>query len=191
MVSECNKFETKLWHWLLIGNPELGLPQIDPLKVDKIDVAQDAGPVTIKAAFRNIDLSGLSKAQVYKISGFDDPGKKKLEIQLKTPLASAVGPYRVKGQVLVLPIGGDGIIKLNFSEEMDLRDNMSITIKICCRKLRCQSEIRYEKSRKERKNLHASWKARDDLRYGWVRNCESESSQKSCVTIAWLITVET
>jgi hypothetical protein len=101
------------------GNAVLGLPQIDPMKVDRIDVSQDGGPVTIKANFRNLDLTGLSKAKIYKISGFDSPGKKKLEFQLRAPLASAVGPYKVKGQVLVLPIGGDGIIKLNFSKEIE------------------------------------------------------------------------
>lgn len=99
------------------GNAELGLEQVDPLKVDNMTVVQEAGPVTLKAKFRDLDLRGLSKAVVYKVSGFDkEPGNSKLEIRLKTPLASAVGPYKVDGRVLVLPIGGEGIIKLNFGE---------------------------------------------------------------------------
>lgn len=99
------------------GNAELGLEQVDPLKVDNITVVQEAGPVTLKANFRDLDIRGLSKAVVYKVTGFNqEPGNSKLEIRLKTPLASAIGPYKADGKVLVIPIGGEGIIKLNFGE---------------------------------------------------------------------------
>lgn len=98
----------------------LGLPQIDPLKVEKIIVKQESGPVVITANFRNIDLSGLSKSRVYKVSGFTaSPENGKLEIRFKTPLASVVGPYKVNGRILGLPIGGEGIVKLNFGIKTD------------------------------------------------------------------------
>lgn len=107
----------------LVGNADLGLPPTDPLKVDKITVKQELGPVSLNANFRDLDLRGLAKAQIYKISGFKkEPGKSKMEISFRTPFASAVGAYNVDGRILVLPIGGNGTIKLDFGKQIFLFD---------------------------------------------------------------------
>jgi hypothetical protein len=95
------------------GIPALGLSQLDPMKVDQLNVTQDAGPITIAAQFKNLDLLGLSKAKVYHISGFSE-GSKKVEIRFKTPLASCVSPYKVAGRILIIPINGEGNSKLIF-----------------------------------------------------------------------------
>lgn len=42
-------------------------------------------------------------------SGFDGKLDGKYEIRLKGPRAELVGPYRVIGRILILPIQGDGI----------------------------------------------------------------------------------
>lgn len=48
------------------GNPGLGLPSIDPLKIDKINIQEGSGgPVNINLSFSNVTMSGLSNLQVY------------------------------------------------------------------------------------------------------------------------------
>lgn len=80
-------------------------------------MVQESGPIAITANLRDIDLKGLSKATIYKVSGFSrNIDNQNVEIQFKTPLASAVGPYKVNGQILILPIGGEGVMKLNMRE---------------------------------------------------------------------------
>lgn len=74
----------------------------------------------IDLKFRNVELLGLSKARVYKVSGFKrDPHSNKVEFHFKTPLASLVGPYSVNGKILFLPIYGDGKVLLNL-ENLDV-----------------------------------------------------------------------
>lgn len=50
------------------GNPGLGLPAIDPLRIDKINIQEGSGgPVSINLAFKNVTLSGLSNLEVYEM----------------------------------------------------------------------------------------------------------------------------
>lgn len=97
------------------GVPELGLAQLDPMTIDILNVTQESPIVTIYANFENIDLTGLEKAKIYKISGFNNESNE-LEIRLKTPLASCVGPYKLTGSILLIPISGQGNIKLVFGK---------------------------------------------------------------------------
>lgn len=49
------------------GNPGLGLPAIDPLKIDRINIqdSNGGGPVNINLFFQNVSMSGLSNLDVY------------------------------------------------------------------------------------------------------------------------------
>lgn len=48
------------------GNPGLGLPSIDPLKIDKINIQEGSGgPVNINLVFKNVTMTGLSNLEVY------------------------------------------------------------------------------------------------------------------------------
>lgn len=68
----------------------------------------------IDLKFRNVELLGISKARVYRLTGFrNDPEGNKLEIDFKTPLGTVVGPYSIKGRMLILPIVGHGNVTLN------------------------------------------------------------------------------
>lgn len=93
------------------GFLELALPSLDPLYIQAIDLVQgNKSPVNIVMNFRNITFSGLSKAKVYKASGFTaNPQGAKIDIRFKTPKIAIIGPYKCVGRVLVLPIQGDGI----------------------------------------------------------------------------------
>lgn len=97
------------------GIDELGLPSFDPLKIKKMNIVQGGqSSVQIDLKFRNVELVGLSKSKVYRVSGFKrDPQGNKLQIDFKTPLGTIVGPYVINGQILILPIVGDGNVTLN------------------------------------------------------------------------------
>lgn len=65
--------------------------------------------VNIALNFMDIEMSGLSKAKVYKASGFNEPSKLDfIDFRFKTPRLVIDGPYRSKGRILVLPIIGNG-----------------------------------------------------------------------------------
>lgn len=115
---------------------QLGLPPIDPMLIEKMDIEQGGNnSVTVHLKFRKVNLFGLSDARVYKISGFQaDPERNKLEIKFKTPLASIEGPYSINGKVLVLPIQGKGNIKLDLL-------NLDVTLKFLTKKVEKNGKI--------------------------------------------------
>lgn len=100
------------------GYPELGLPVLDPLSIDKMDIEQGGdSPVNLKINLRNFYIRGLSDMKFTKIDGFKkDYDKTKTEIRFKFPVLRIEGPYKLNGKVLVLPVQGDGIANLTFRE---------------------------------------------------------------------------
>lgn len=56
----------------VIGNEELGLIPIDPLKLDKFSIVQnEQSPVNIKLHLRNITLTGIKDIVVTKVVSVD------------------------------------------------------------------------------------------------------------------------
>lgn len=105
------------------GDAELNIPSMDPLKIDKMDIAQNGEneAVQMNLKFRRAELLGLSKAKIYKVEGFkEDPDKNILEINFKVPLGSLVGKYDINGKMLILPIAGRGNVTLNL-ENLDIK----------------------------------------------------------------------
>lgn len=94
------------------------MPSLDPLRIDKIDLVQGGkSPVNIALNFRNISFVGLAQAKVYKVGGFNrNPQGDKLDIRFRTPKVSILGPYKILGRVLVLPIQGDGMCNMTLGE---------------------------------------------------------------------------
>lgn len=129
---------------IIKGIPELGLVQLDPLKVETLNVTQDSGPITISARFEKLDLFGLSKAKVYHISGFNE-NSEKLEIRFKTPLASCISPYKASGRILIIPISGEGNSRLLFGRKIvivfDSIDFFYFSTRLYFRKFRCSIEV--------------------------------------------------
>lgn len=114
----------------------LGLPSIDPLKIDRLDIAQSGNEsVKIDLKMRKAKLGGLSMAKLYKLSGFQrDPEKNKLEMSFKTPHATLVGPYIIKGQMLILPIAGKGDCTMKF-------ENLDVHLKFLTKKVQKGDKI--------------------------------------------------
>lgn len=96
--------------------PELGLPVLDPLSIDKMDIEQGGdSPVNLKINLRNFYIRGLSETKFTKIDGFKrDYDKAKMELRFKFPVLRIEGPYKLDGKVLVLPVQGEGMANLTF-----------------------------------------------------------------------------
>lgn len=102
----------------LNGYPELGLPVLDPLRIEKMNVDQGGdGPVNLKISLRNINLIGLSGTRFTKIEGFrQNIDRSKIEIRFIHPVMRIEGPYKLNGKVLVLPVQGSGIANISLCE---------------------------------------------------------------------------
>lgn len=94
----------------VLGNADIALPSIDPLEIDELRVVQDLNAVAIDAKVVDTALGGLSKGKILKITGFD---KGQVEMKFTTPQASFIGPYKLNGKILRLPIQGSGNMKVH------------------------------------------------------------------------------
>ncbi|XP_017080003.2 uncharacterized protein LOC108113805 [Drosophila eugracilis] len=92
------------------ANPGLNLPRLDPLKIDKMVISQgeSASPVGITLTFTDNLLYGIKDQRIVKVKGFGKDLTAKHEVKIVTKIFSLVGPYDIKGKVLILPISGSG-----------------------------------------------------------------------------------
>ncbi|XP_045769163.1 protein takeout-like [Maniola jurtina] len=87
------------------GIPELGIPSLDPLKVQNIDFVLPGGiTVEIKEGF----TKGLRKCRVDSVRNI---GGNQYEVKFHCNLLTK-GKYRSKGQFLMFPIDGEGESKI-------------------------------------------------------------------------------
>lgn len=95
------------------GNSDLALEPIDPFKIDAMTVDQSSGPVNILAQLTRFDILGFSGAKIYKLSGFEND---LIDLHMKMPFATLAGPYKINGNILILPVNGAGKMRLHFSK---------------------------------------------------------------------------
>jgi hypothetical protein len=97
------------------GYPELGLPVMDPLLIDKMTIDQGGnGPVTLKISLKDTTVRGLAGTVFTKIEGLkEDFNRAKIELRFKLPVMTITGPYKMNGRVLVLPVQGNGIANIS------------------------------------------------------------------------------
>ena len=51
------------------GAPEIFLPSLDPVKIDKVTVHHGGdGPVNIKMVLTNVNVYGLNNFEIYKLT---------------------------------------------------------------------------------------------------------------------------
>lgn len=108
--------------WLKLakdGNKEVNLPAFDPLYVPQANIIQDpSSNIAIKLTLRELYISGLKDAEVYKTLGFEEnPTKSKYEVHARIPKLAINSKYTVDGKVLILPITGNGNATLLFGKE--------------------------------------------------------------------------
>lgn len=91
----------------------MGLPALDPLKIEQLAVIQDLNAVKVDAKITNVNMTGLSKAKLTKLKGI---GNGEVEMRFLIPAGGMYGPYKVKGKLLKLSIEGHGTLKITFSK---------------------------------------------------------------------------
>lgn len=95
------------------GNSDLGLSSIDPFEIAEMKMTQETGPVVIDVMSTDDQYFGLSKGNFHKFHGFEHG---LLEIGLKVPALVYKASYTISGQILILPVTGDGTIDLTLSK---------------------------------------------------------------------------
>lgn len=98
------------------GRRDIGLVPFDPLAIDEVNLEQgNTSPVNVNLKFRNLKCFGLGTADIKKVVGFErDPSKSKFEFTAHIDHISLVGQYKVRGNILLLPIIGNGAVNLTF-----------------------------------------------------------------------------
>jgi len=89
-----------------VGIPALKLPVTEPMNVDTIEFKQVVPPVSVRAVFSNVVVTGLSTFITNYIEA--DPISRTLRIALTVPQMDIQGFYEIDGEVWVLPLSGNG-----------------------------------------------------------------------------------
>ncbi|CRK98545.1 CLUMA_CG011896, isoform A [Clunio marinus] len=100
--------------YLVRGIPEIGVPPIEPLKLDNIGIENNAGNIRIKGSFNNVVNVGASNFTIKEIRS--DLKKLRLDLGLYFPKIKSKGRYEVNGQVLLLPIVSRGEFYAEFTD---------------------------------------------------------------------------
>lgn len=100
--------------YLARGLPDLDVPPVEPLFIDRLVMANDAGPVRVRASFTNITVVGPSNYTVTKIRS--DLSKLRIDMGLVLPRIEVTGHYEVSGQVLLFPVRSQGDFWASFND---------------------------------------------------------------------------
>ncbi|TMW50183.1 hypothetical protein DOY81_004742 [Sarcophaga bullata] len=93
----------------VIGYPPLNLKPIAPLEFGNVRIQQGEGsPVKLDLQIKNSVIEGLDTAKVIKVKGFGKDMTQKNRLLIHADVMSTVGDYTVDGQILILPIKGNG-----------------------------------------------------------------------------------
>ncbi|KAJ8865489.1 hypothetical protein PR048_027473 [Dryococelus australis] len=108
--------------FLVKGDAKYHIPVLDPLHLEHVDIAQGTGPVKINLILDDVNVRGLKEAELKAVS-FDEQKKEiSIELFVKGQALSVDSKYKIDGQVLVLPIKGNGDVNLKV-------DNVGATFK--------------------------------------------------------------
>lgn len=118
LLTSANYVLNQYWN----GHPDLALESIDPFKVDTMTIQQNSGGVNILAKLTKFDIVGFSGAKIYKLSGFEND---LIDLRFRMPAATLLGPYKINGNILILPVNGSGKMKLHF-KNFDIKMKLPI-----------------------------------------------------------------
>lgn len=113
--------------YLTRGIPELGVPSLEPLRIDLLQIENNAGNIRIKGLFTNIVNTGAGNFTIKEVRS--DLNKLRLDLSLYIPHIQSRGRYEVLGQVLLLPIRSHGEFNAEFSEFAIFNKNLKIKAK--------------------------------------------------------------
>uniref|UniRef100_A0A2P2HXF3 Protein takeout-like n=1 Tax=Hirondellea gigas TaxID=1518452 RepID=A0A2P2HXF3_9CRUS len=90
------------------GLPELGIPRLEPLRLDDVVFRQSEPPVTIEAIYQNVLVTGLTNFDIKYLDIEYGPVNRRLGIGMVIPSLTLRGQYRIGGNIFLLPIEGEG-----------------------------------------------------------------------------------
>lgn len=90
------------------------MPSLDPLFVPEINIAQTGGGIQIAAGFKNITISGPTKFRLRSVRA--DVASDKFRMKIWFPALVMKAEYQIRGQLLMMPINGNGNCAGNFSD---------------------------------------------------------------------------
>lgn len=94
----------------------LDMPPLDPLKIDYVVVDQDGGTTAfnLKSSFRNAQIDGLAQSTIPRAAVKFK--KFAMKAESFTNQLDFYGHYTMNGQVLILPIRGEGFANVSMHE---------------------------------------------------------------------------
>ena len=112
-ISTCwkNSFQSLVPH-LLVNNPELGLPTIEPLLVPKLALEHNSTDSMTDFTFNNLSFFGAKHLEVLDANINLD--KLTFKAIIKVPLFDVKGEYLIRGTFLLFKLDAKGKLKGNF-----------------------------------------------------------------------------
>lgn len=98
------------------GIPELNIPPMDPLEIDKTSYEFTNNIIQGKVALRNLKITGLSNAVVNDVNFKREGDKFKLEVKSKTPKIFIEGRYKAEVTINNSKMNSKGLFNLTMSE---------------------------------------------------------------------------
>ncbi|XP_077269061.1 protein takeout [Temnothorax americanus] len=114
-LNECVKQSIDLLRpYLKAGIPALKIPSCEPLRVPRIEISQSAGPVSIRSTYTDIEVQGGTSFILKSVKVDVDDNRVRLKLYL--PRLKMNASYNIKGNILMLPINGNGLMRGNLSD---------------------------------------------------------------------------
>uniref|UniRef100_A0A1B6KVN1 Circadian clock-controlled protein n=1 Tax=Graphocephala atropunctata TaxID=36148 RepID=A0A1B6KVN1_9HEMI len=110
-VDQCLKEQFQgMFPYLMKGIPEIGIPQFEPLYIDKIGITKGRGTVKLQGNFNQLYAHGPSKSVI--LAARLDKAGERLQLSLYIPEIRTESNYELDGNILLLPIKGKGKARL-------------------------------------------------------------------------------
>ncbi|KAJ3635306.1 hypothetical protein MTP99_008223 [Tenebrio molitor] len=85
---------------------ELNLPNIEPFTLPELSISGGSGTSVVTQTYKKSKISGLTKIKVDKLEF--DFANKMFEVAGVVPELEMMGPYKLDGKILLLPVQGEG-----------------------------------------------------------------------------------
>ncbi|XP_026466711.1 protein takeout-like [Ctenocephalides felis] len=98
------------------GIPEIGVASFEPLHIDGVMVSRGSGGLALSGGFRDLQVGGPSNATVQRAS--IDFVTRQMNFDLAIPKLKIDAKYSLKGNILLLPVVGNGDARLTLRDVM-------------------------------------------------------------------------
>ncbi|KAL1399179.1 hypothetical protein pipiens_008401 [Culex pipiens pipiens] len=109
--NQCfKKMFEETFPYIANGIPEIGVQPFDPLRIESVQVSRGSGGLMLSGGFKKLNVKGPSNTTVKRASL--DFKTNQLSFDLEIPKLKIDAAYNLKGNVLLLPLVGDGDVTM-------------------------------------------------------------------------------